>query len=137
MLITTWGLWTERNKLTHNQQQRTPHQIKIWLSMYYKEIKSSYEPKWVLTRREISWEYQIEVENHNLTLFIDASLYVLLRRVVLGVVILAINNKVWASLLKPLTSKLSVLYAKTLALIVGLKLAKTTGLPLKKVLTDS
>ena len=71
------------------------------------------------------------------TLFVDAALSKNTERIGLGVAIISSNNKTQATLSKPLEGILSVLHAEALALVAGLQWAQTTGLTLRKVLTDS
>lgn len=40
MLIVAWGIWSERNKRNHGQQQRNPLQIHKWLLSFIDELKN-------------------------------------------------------------------------------------------------
>ncbi|XP_074346736.1 uncharacterized protein LOC141685541 [Apium graveolens] len=61
MLIIAWGIWTERNKKTHGQQQRSAQQIKIWLTMYYEEIRNVNVPeRKMLLKEDLTQEEQVE-----------------------------------------------------------------------------
>ena len=138
MLITSWGIWSERNKRIHGQQQRDAQQIKNWVSSYAGEVLD------VLTREGVtkkegkhSGAEQIEAEDHDYALFVDASISTSSQKVRLGAVIFTPNNRIQARLSKPLEGSLSVLHAEALALLVGLRWVHNTGLMIKRISTDS
>ena len=79
----------------------------------------------------------MEVVSFGFTLFVDAALSETTERIGLGAAIISSDNRTQATLSKPLEGMLSVLHAETLALVAGLQWAQTTGLTLRKVLTDS
>lgn len=138
MLIIAWGIWKERNTRRYEQRQRTPHQIKIWTSSYFDEIKNVHIPKGRTDAvNENSDRNQMGVENHDLVLFVDASLSTSLPKVGLGAVIYTANKRVQARLSKPLEGELSVLHEEALALLVGLQWALNIGLLVKMIFTDS
>lgn len=58
----------KRNKKTHGQQQRTPQQIKTWLSSYYEEISNAHTPEGGVVSEEESATGQAEVQIHDHTL---------------------------------------------------------------------
>ena len=50
----TWAIWSERNKQKHEQQQRSPEQIKSWSLSYFEEIKKVYIPNVEAVREAIT-----------------------------------------------------------------------------------
>ncbi|KAK1356477.1 hypothetical protein POM88_049733 [Heracleum sosnowskyi] len=141
MLIAAWSIWTERNKITHGQQRRTPQQIKTWSSSYYEEVSNAHtQEDRVVSEEESSHRGQAgqaEVQIHDHTLFVDAAVSTSSKKVGLGAVILASDKKVQAALSKPLEGTLSVFHAEALALLVGLRWAQNIGLPILMILSDS
>ena len=64
---------------------------------------------------------QVEVEDHDYALFVDASISTSSQRAGLGAVIFTPNNRIQASLSKPLEGAFSVLHAEVLALLMVLQ----------------
>lgn len=112
MLITTWGIWTERSKKTYGQHQGTPQQIKIQLSSYYKDVKNAHATEGgVFHIKELSNAGQAEVEFHDLALFVDALVSTPLQNIGLGVAISTTYEMIHTTLSKPLEGTLSVFHA--------------------------
>lgn len=80
---------------------------------------------------------QVDVEDHDYALFVDASISTSSHKVGLGAVIFTPNNRIQARLSKPLEGTLSVLHAEALALLVGLQWVHNIGLMIKRISTDS
>ncbi|XP_063941729.1 uncharacterized protein LOC135149875 isoform X2 [Daucus carota subsp. sativus] len=148
MLITAWGLWIERNKRTHGQQQRNPQQLKNWLTLYYDEIKMAHEQESGAQKsrensiagqigRDNSHANQVGIETQDLDLFVDAAISTFSQKVGLGAVIVTQNKRSLAALSKPLEGALSVLHAEALSLLVGLQWTQFSGLTPKRILSDS
>ena len=74
ILITSWGIWSERNKKSHGQQTTNPLQLKVGLSLYYEEIKNAQmqdgEPEF--TGEHVQRD-QTEIELSDSVLFVDAA----------------------------------------------------------------
>lgn len=63
MIITAWGIWYERNKKTHGQQQRSPQQTKEWVISYFEEVRNTLAAEdGVIPSEESSHGEQAEVE---------------------------------------------------------------------------
>lgn len=138
MLINAWGIWSERNKKTHDQQNRTPQQLKSRLASYYAEIKKAQAHEGGASGGEEATDgRQSEIDINELALFVDASVSTTDEMVDLGAIIFTTNKRSKAALSKPLKGSLSVFHAETLALLVGLRWAQNIGLPIKTILSDS
>lgn len=136
LLVAAWGVWMERNKITHGNQRRTDQQFKIWLSLYYDEMKNT--NKMGTTSREvISRGCNVEVDIHESALFVDAAISTDLQKIGLGAVIVTSNKKIQATMSKPLEGSLTVLHAEALAMLIGLNWATTSGFPVKTIFSDS
>lgn len=135
-LISTWGIWIERNKKTH-EQPRNPEQLKRWLSAFYVEVKNAQTSEGETVHGERNQRGQPEIEIQDLTLCVDAATSTNDEMVGLGTVIFSTNRRPRAGLSKPLKGGLSVLHAEALALLVGLRWAQNIGLPIKNIYSDS
>lgn len=96
--------------------------------MYIDEIKNVHNSELGARRRgEFHSAIQVEVENYEVALIVDASISTFLEKVGLRAVIYTSNNRVHARLDKPLEGILSVLHAGALALLVGLQWVLSVG----------